>query len=228
MILRDDEHEAVAAERIGFEPARIDRAGDDAKVGDALGNQSDNLVAQSLFEIDADIRMRGEERRQRLGQKLGQRIGVRQHADLAGKPAAIGAEVLMQAFGLAQDGAGVLQQRAPGRRQRHALPAAGEERHAEHILHIADARRGCGQCKMRALGAVCNAAGFDDMAKQTEIGEVEAHGVNPAFVLYEIKLHIMPIAPAYFNAIVSCSAKQEPSTASGLVRCCIAARARIG
>ena len=29
---------------------------------------------------------------------------------------------------------------------------------------------------MRALGAVGNAAGFDDVAKQAEIGKVEPHG----------------------------------------------------
>ncbi len=46
----------------------------------------------------------------------------------------------MQALGLAQDGAGMLQQRAAGLRRRHALAAAGQQRHAEHVLHGADAR----------------------------------------------------------------------------------------
>ncbi len=63
MILRDHEHETVAAERIGFEPAGIDGAGDDAEIGDAFGDQADDLVAQALFQIDADIRMRGQETR---------------------------------------------------------------------------------------------------------------------------------------------------------------------
>ena len=32
---------------------------------------------------------------------------------------------------------------------------------------------------MRALGAMRDAAGFDDVAKQTEIGEIESHGSMP-------------------------------------------------
>ena len=78
MVARDHEHEAVAAERIGLERAGIDRAGNDAEIGDALGNQTDDLVAQALFQIDADIGMRGKKRTERFRQELGQRIGVRQ------------------------------------------------------------------------------------------------------------------------------------------------------
>ena len=55
---------------------------------DAFGDQADDLVAQPLFEIDADIRMGGEKRAQRFRQEFGQRIGVGQHPDLAGEPAA--------------------------------------------------------------------------------------------------------------------------------------------
>ena len=95
----------------------------------------------------------------------------------------------MQTFGLAQDGACMLQQRAAGLRRRHALAAAREQRDAEHVLHIADAGRGCGEREMRALGAMGNAAGFDDMAKQAEIGEIEAHGKNAAFGLHEVRLN---------------------------------------
>ena len=207
MILRDHEHEAVAAERIGFQRAGIDRAGDDAEIGDALRDQPDDLVAQALFEIDADARMRGEERAQRLGQELGQRVGVRQHPDLAGEAAAIGAEVFVQALGLAQDGARVLQQRAAGLRRRDALASAREQRHAEHVLHVADARRSCGQREMRALGAVGDAARLDDMAEQAEIGEIESHGNDPAFGFDEVRLYIMPIEIRYFNANLSPNTK---------------------
>jgi hypothetical protein len=129
--------------------------------------------------------MRGEKRAQRLGQEFGQRIGVRQHPDLAGETSAISAEILVQTFGLAQDRACMLQERAAGRRRRDTLAAAGEQGDAKHILHIADARRSCGQREMRAFCAVRDAAGFDDMAKQAEIGEIETHPDDPAFVLCE-------------------------------------------
>ena len=76
MIARDHQHEAVAAVRIGLQPAGIDRAGHDADVADAFGDQPDDLVGQPLLQVDADMRMRGEERAQRLGQEFGERIGV--------------------------------------------------------------------------------------------------------------------------------------------------------
>jgi hypothetical protein len=46
---------------------------------------------------------------------------------------------------------------------------------------------------MRALGAVRDGAGVDDVAKQAEIGEIESHGNDPAFVIDEVRLPILPI-----------------------------------
>ena len=47
--------------------------------------------------------------------------------------------------------------------------------------------------EMRALGAVRDGAGFDDVAKQAEIGEIESHGSDPAFAFDEVRLPILPI-----------------------------------
>ena len=110
--------------------------------------------------------VRGEERTQRLGQEFGQRVGVGQHPDLAGQAVGIDAEVLAQAFGLRQDRAGVLQQGAAGLRRAHALAAARQQRGAERLLHLADAGRGRAQRQMRPLGAMGDAARFDDMPEQ--------------------------------------------------------------
>src|SRR5580658_3453121 len=81
----------------------------------------------------------------------------------------------MEALGLPQDRAGMLHQRAAGLGWRDALAAAGEQRDAERLLHIADARRGRRERKMRAFGATGDAAGLDHMAKQAEIGEIKTH-----------------------------------------------------
>ena len=117
----------------------------------------------------------------RLGQEFGERVGVGQHPHLAGEPAGIGAEVLAQPFGLLQHGAGVLQQRAAGLGRRDALTGPHQQRRAERLLHVADAGRGRGQRQMGALGAVGDAAGLHHVAKQAEIGEVEAHG-QPSYL----------------------------------------------
>jgi hypothetical protein len=79
----------------------------------------------------------------------------------------------VQTLGLPQDRPRMLQQAAAGRRD--ARPSAREQRDAERNLHVADAGRGGGEGKVRALGAVGDAAGLDHVAKQAEIGQVEAH-----------------------------------------------------
>jgi hypothetical protein len=119
--------------------------------------------------------MRRQKRAQCVGQKFGERVGVGQHAHLTGLPARIGAEVLAQPFGLRQDRARMLEQRASRLRRRHAGPSARQKRCAERLFHLADSRTRCGECKMRAFRAMRDAARLHDMAKQAEIHEVEAH-----------------------------------------------------
>ena len=94
----------------------------------------------------------------------------------------------MQALRLAQDRTRMLQQRAAGLGRSYPLAPARQQRNAEHVFHVTDARGGCGEREMRALGAMGDGAGFDDVAKQTEVGEVESHGLIPAFALYEVRI----------------------------------------
>jgi hypothetical protein len=58
---------------------------------------------------------------------------------------------------------------------------------------------------MRALGAMSNAAGFDDMPKQAQIGDIEPHGLS--FVFCEASFHIFTIAQAKSSTILSSVAK---------------------
>jgi hypothetical protein len=100
---------------------------------------------------------------------------------LAGEPARIGAQVLLQALALRQDRARVLQQRAAGLGRRHARPAAHQQFGAEAEFHLADAGRGGGQRQIGAHRAMGDAARLDDVTEQVEIGEVEAHGTLPSY-----------------------------------------------
>ena len=119
--------------------------------------------------------MGGEEGAQRLREELGQRIGVRQHPDLAGETAGIGAEVLPKPFGLRQHDARVLEKRAAGLGRRDAVARSHQERRTQRLLHVADAGARGSQREMGALGAVGNAAGLRDVPEQAEVGEIEAH-----------------------------------------------------
>ena len=150
-------------------------------IADALRDQADDLVAEALLQIDADLRVAGEKRAQRLGQELGQRIGVGEDPDLAGEPARIGAEILPQALGLGQQGAGMLEQGAAGRGRRHALAVAQEEGRTERLLHVADAGARGGERQMGPLGAVGDAAGLDHMAEEAQVGQIELHRLPSSF-----------------------------------------------
>ena len=50
-----------------------------------------------------------------------------------------------------------------------------QQRRAERYLHIADASARRGDREMRPLSAVGDAAGFDNIKEQPQIGEIEAH-----------------------------------------------------
>src|SRR5450759_3698106 len=121
MIARDDEHETVAAERKGLQAGMIDGAGNDTDIGAAFRHQVDDLVAQALLEVHADIWIGREERTQRLRQEFGERIGVGEYPHLAGEPARVRAKIILQAGGLRQDRARMLQQRAAGLRRGDTL-----------------------------------------------------------------------------------------------------------
>src|SRR4051794_31294070 len=175
MIARDHQHKPIAAKRIGGEPPRIDGAGDDANIANALGDETHDLVRQTLLEVDTHIRMCGEERRQRLRQKLRQRICVREHAHLAGEAARVCTKVLAQPLGLPEDRSRVLQQRAARLRRRNATTATDQKPSAERLFHLANARARCSKREMRALRTMRDAARLDDMAKQAQIGKIETH-----------------------------------------------------
>ena len=52
---------------------------------------------------------------------------------------------------------------------------------------------------MRALGAVGDAAGIDDVAEQAQIGKIESHRVTSAFAFDEARFNILPIVLALFQ-----------------------------
>ena len=53
-----------------------------------------------------------------------------------------------------------------------------QERRAQRLLHVADAGAGRRQRQIGAFRAVRNRARLDDMPKQAEVGEIEAHGAS--------------------------------------------------
>jgi len=145
MAARHHQHEAIAAERIGGEPARIDGPGNDADIADALAMRptisSLSRSSRSTLTFGCAVRTA-----QGLGQEFGQRV-VLDSTRTWPQSAGIGAQILTQPFGLLQHGAGVLHQRPPA--GVGVSPAgADQERSAQRLLHVADASRSRSQRQM--------------------------------------------------------------------------------
>lgn len=188
---RRDQHQPVGPERMAFQAGGEGRLRGDADVGVARGDGGCDRRTLAVLEIEVDRGIGREEIREQPGQMLRQGRCVGQHAHAALQSARIGRKLAAHGVDLLQHDAGMVEQAAPGIGQLHAAPAALQQRHVEHLLHAADARAGRRQGKVRALGAVRDAAGLGDVAEQAEIGEIEAHG--RAYVQAEGRVHILRI-----------------------------------
>ncbi len=89
---------------------------------------------------------------------------------------AVFAELAAQALHLLQHDACMVQQRAAGLGGAHALRVAREQRAAERVFHAAHALAGRGERHVRALGAGREAARFDNVDEEPQVGEIESHG----------------------------------------------------
>src|ERR1700733_6170320 len=122
----------------------------------------------------------------------------------------------------------MLQERAAGLGQRHALTAARQKRYAEDSLHVADAGRRRSKRQMRAFGTVRNAAGFNHMAKQAEINEVKAHKRTLPSSLTKSGLIYCPLYVDFSRLSFRMLRNLTDPNIRRFARCCIAAGSRIG
>jgi len=73
-----------------------------------------------------------------------------------------------------QHGAGVAHQQQAGGGDRHASPAAVQQRRSDGGFHLTDAGAGGGQCEVDLAGAVGDAARVDNVGEQFQVEQVEA------------------------------------------------------
>jgi hypothetical protein len=66
MIFMRDEHQAIGFEGKCFQPGDIERLTHDADVNHSLGHSTNDLIAPSLFHLNADARVIYQERTERL------------------------------------------------------------------------------------------------------------------------------------------------------------------
>ena len=124
MLWREHQHDPVDAKRQHLETGDLDGAGDDPDIGRALGDGSDDFVAEPLLQIYVDLRMGGEEGAQRFGQEFGHRVGIRHQPHLTAQAIGIFGEVAAHTVGLLQQHPGMVKRSSPDLRGVHTLPLA--------------------------------------------------------------------------------------------------------
>lgn len=88
VIGRDHKNELVGPERQRLQGAEVGRVGHDAEIGQAASDGENDLVAGTLFHVDVDQGMMGEEGCESIGQELGQGSSIREHSHVPRKPLA--------------------------------------------------------------------------------------------------------------------------------------------
>ena len=120
--------------------------------------------------------MGGEERPEQRRQEFEGRGRVGQHAHPAAQALGEVAQLAAHRLELLRHQPGVMDQREPGGRGRHAAPLALEQGRAELLLHVADALARRGERQPAARRAMGDAGGVGDVQDQPQVDQVEAHG----------------------------------------------------
>ncbi|MNE70881.1 hypothetical protein D3C80_1667050 [compost metagenome] len=131
------------------------------------------------MDIEVDGRVLLKKPGKQLRQVFGQRCGVAQQSHLALQALGVLPEVELQAFDLLGDQPGMLQQRLSRRRGLHATAVAFEQRCAQRTFHGADARAGCRQRQVAALGAGGDVAALQGVLEQSQVNQIEMHQPLP-------------------------------------------------
>ena len=81
-VRRRDHHQPVGAEQKRLQAAHVHRIGDDAHVGQPFRDGLDDIVTETLFQVDGQVRMAVEKSAERLGQEFAERRRIAQQPQL--------------------------------------------------------------------------------------------------------------------------------------------------
>lgn len=120
--------------------------------------------------------MAREEAAQQRRQELARRGSVGEKAHPAAQPLGELREVAAHLFELLRDEPGVMDQRQSGGRRCDAAALALEQRHAQRLLHVADALARRSEGEATARRAMGDAGRLGDIQDQLQVDQVESHG----------------------------------------------------
>ena len=134
------EHQSVGAEMDELQAFGFDIAGHDADVGAAVAHRAHDLGIGAFLQIHIHVGVLGQKAREHFGHEVGHGGGVGKHAHMAAQAAAVFVEVALQALGLLQHDACMVQKRFAGRGEAHAARFAVKQLQLGLVFERFDAR----------------------------------------------------------------------------------------
>ena len=165
MAARHDQRQRIVPEYARAQAMQVGRVRQHPDVARARPQRVGDLVAEALFQVDGNMRVVLEERAEHGRQVFAERRGVAQHANVPLQASPVVVEFATHAVDLAKHQPGMMDQRAPGGCDLHAARLAHQQRHAQRVLHAADALAGRGQRHVRTPRPRRDGAGFVHIQK---------------------------------------------------------------
>ena len=175
MPVRDDDDETVRAERIGGQAARIDGAGHDADIADALRDQAHDLVREPLLQIDAHLGVRARNALSASGRNSVRALVFERIRIWPARPPANEPRSSRRRSAWARSSRACCSSVRPagvGRRPGGCAPEAAR-RATSPCCGSGCSRRRAPDGRVRPVG---DAAGVHHVPEQAQIDEVELHG----------------------------------------------------
>ncbi|MNV16816.1 hypothetical protein D3C71_1075850 [compost metagenome] len=112
---RHDQHQRIVAKGQGVEAVGVHRIRDDTEVRCTLAQGVSDASAGQFLQVDVEVGVFAQEVGEQFGQVLGNRRGVAQQPNLAFDAIGVFGQILLHAFGVLQQCAGVLCEGFAGR-----------------------------------------------------------------------------------------------------------------
>ena len=174
---RRHQYQPILAEPESFHIIRQGMLGRKAEIRGTDGDRRGNIGAFALLDIDVDIGMFAQKRRQRFRQMFGQARGIGEQMHTGSHPACVGREIAAHRIDIVDDDAGMIEQAFACRGQLDATTAAPQEHGAERLFQAFDPRACRGQREVGAHRTTRDATLVRNRDKQMEVDQVETHGL---------------------------------------------------
>ena len=168
--------ELVVAKRCHGQSVHCREGSHDPEIGEVVGDSGGDARTDMLLQMDVNVRILREERRQCRRQKFDDRRDVGKHSDMSAGAGCMPPELLVELLRLVQNAASPREKGVSRRRELRAFGAAHEEWRAKGLLQVGESLAYRGSNSVTAFRRPRDAAGLRYGDKLLEIAEIKVQG----------------------------------------------------